>query len=440
MRMTDLILKKRNGGELSAEEIRGMITDYTGGSIPDYQMSAMLMAIFFQGMTDAETLTLTQAMAHSGDMADLSPVGGVTVDKHSTGGVGDKTTLVVAPIVAACGVHVAKMSGRGLGHTGGTVDKLESIPGFRTQLDMKTFLSNTRDIGLCLAGQSGNLTPADKKIYALRDVTATTDSIPLIAASIMSKKLAAGSDCILLDVKTGSGAFMKTADDAVLLAKKMVAIGTNANKPTMALITDMDVPLGRAVGNALEVREAIETLHGKGPQDLRESCLALAAHMLLLAGIASLEECRKKAEDAVGSGAAAEKFAQLVAAQGGDANVLQNPGLLPQAARTREVRAPRGGWVGHMDTQLCGEAAMMTARAAQKKRTPSTMGLESCCIKKRAMPSKAGKSSRCFMPGATRCSTARRKRSCARMKSAIHTARRPKAAHRPGDEGRNRVF
>lgn len=296
MRMYDIIAKKRNGEVLAEPEIRFMIDGYVKGEIPDYQMSAMLMSIYFKGMNDTETAILTDAVAHSGDMVDLSPIQGVKVDKHSTGGVGDKTTLVVAPIVAACGVKVAKMSGRGLGHTGGTVDKMESIPGMKTVLTEEEFFQVVNKTGLSVIGQSGNLAPADKKLYALRDVTATVDSIPLIAASIMSKKLAAGNDCILLDVKTGSGAFMKTLEDSITLAEKMVAIGEHAGKRTMALITNMDIPLGSMIGNSLEVMEAVETLHGRGPEDLTEVCLNLASGMLFLAGKGSLEECRGLAE------------------------------------------------------------------------------------------------------------------------------------------------
>ena len=284
MRMYDLIMKKRNGEALTEQEIQYMIREYVAGEIPDYQMSAFLMAVYFKGMTEEETLAMTQAVAHSGEMVDLSGISGVKVDKHSTGGVGDKTTMIIAPIVAACGVKVAKMSGRGLGHTGGTVDKLESIPGLQTSLSREEFFNVVNQTGLSVIGQSGNLAPADKKLYALRDVTATVDSIPLIAVSIMSKKLAAGNDCILLDVKTGSGAFMKSIDDSIALAKEMVAIGENAGRKTVALITDMDIPLGHNIGNSLEVIEAVETLRGNEPEDLTEVCVQLASNMLFLAG------------------------------------------------------------------------------------------------------------------------------------------------------------
>ena len=283
MRMYDLIMKKRNGGALNEEEIHFLIQEYVDGNIPDYQMSAFLMAVYFQGMTEEETLAMTLEVAHSGDMVDLSAIEGVKVDKHSTGGVGDKTTLIVGPMAAACGVKVAKMSGRGLGHTGGTVDKLEAIPGYRTTLSREEFFQVVNQTGISVIGQSGNLTPADKKLYALRDVTATVDSIPLIAVSIMGKKLAAGSDCIVLDVKTGSGAFMKSAEDSIALAREMVTIGENAGKRTVALITNMDIPLGNCIGNSLEVLEAVETLRGNGPEDLTDVCVELAANMLYLA-------------------------------------------------------------------------------------------------------------------------------------------------------------
>lgn len=359
MRMYDVIAKKRNGEPLTEEEIRFMIKGYVKGDIPDYQMSAMLMAIYFKGMSDEETAILTDAVAHSGDMVDLSPIQGVKVDKHSTGGVGDKTTLVVAPIVAACGVKVAKMSGRGLGHTGGTVDKMESIPGMRTVLTEEEFFQVVNTAGLSVIGQSGNLAPADKKLYALRDVTATVDSIPLIAASIMSKKLAAGNDCILLDVKTGSGAFMKTLEDSITLAEKMVAIGEHAGKRTMALITNMDIPLGSLIGNSLEVIEAVETLRGRGPEDLRSVCLNLAAGMLYLAGKGSMEECLALAEGAIADGSALARLVAMVEAQGGDSSVIKDTSLFARAAFEREVKALKSGYITHMNTEQCGIASSL---------------------------------------------------------------------------------
>lgn len=359
MRMYDLIEKKRDGQELSEAEIRWLISGYVAGDIPDYQMSAMLMAIYFRGMNDRETWIMTDAVAHSGDMVDLSPIGGVKVDKHSTGGVGDKTTLIIAPIVAACGVKVAKMSGRGLGHTGGTVDKMESIPGLRTDLDREEFFDVVNRTGIAVIGQSGNLTPADKKLYALRDVTATVDSIPLIAVSIMGKKLAAGNDAILLDVTTGSGAFMKKKEDAIALALKMTAIGERAGKKIAALITDMDTPLGFAIGNAMEVVESIEVLKGGGPEDLKEVCLALASNMLYLAQQGTLEECRAKAQEAIDSGRALERLAAMVEAQGGDPRYVYDTGLFAQAPCCREVQAQADGYIARMNAESIGIASSM---------------------------------------------------------------------------------
>ena len=367
MRMYDLIMEKRNGGILSDEEIRWMIEGFVQGDIPDYQMSAMLMAIWFKGMTDHELGVLTEVMAASGDQVDLSPIAGHKVDKHSTGGVGDKTTLIVVPVVAACGGRIAKMSGRGLGHTGGTVDKLESIPGFQTILERQEFFRIVNENGLAVIGQSGNLAPADKKLYALRDVTATVDSIPLIASSIMSKKLAAGSDCILLDVKTGSGAFMKTLEDSIELAKKMVAIGEHAGRRTAALITDMDVPLGQNIGNSLEVIESVEILQGRGPKDLREVSLQLAAGMLQLIGKGSAAECRHMAEQAIADGSAFAKFAAMVQAQGGDASVLSNTAKFAAAPYHEEVCAAEDGYITHMDTERCGMVSVVLGAGREKK-------------------------------------------------------------------------
>lgn len=367
MRVYDCIRKKRDGEELTEEEIRFMITSYVEGSMPDYQMSAFLMTVYFQGMTDRETSIMTDVVAHSGEMVDLSAIEGVKVDKHSTGGVGDKTTMVVAPVVAACGAKVAKMSGRGLGHTGGTIDKLEAIPGFRTSLTRDEFFDTVNSTGLSVIGQSGNLTPADKKMYALRDVTATVDSIPLIAASIMGKKLAAGSDCILLDVKTGSGAFMKTLDGSIALAKTMVNIGDSAGRKTAALITDMDTPLGNYIGNALEVREAVETLKGKGPADLTDVCVELSANMLQLAGKGTLDACRDMAREALRNGSALKCFMAMVEAQGGDVSCIIDTEKLPQAPFSHEVKADRDGYVSNMDTEACGIASMMLGAGRETK-------------------------------------------------------------------------
>ena len=359
MRMYDVIAKKRDGHELSSEEIYGFIEGYVDGTIPDYQASALLMAIFFNGMNEREILDLTTAMMKSGDQVDLSPIEGIKVDKHSTGGVGDKTSLIVAPIVAACGVKVAKMSGRGLGHTGGTVDKLESIPGFRTDLNEEEFFDVVRKTGISVIGQSGNLTPADKKLYALRDVTATVESIPLIASSIMSKKLAAGSDCIVLDVKTGSGAFMKTVESSVKLAETMVKLGENAGRRTCALITDMDVPLGKNIGNSLEVIEAVDTLKGKGPEDLTHEALYLAANMLELAGKGDEDTCMKLAQSVIDDLSALNCLKEMVKAQHGDVSVIEDTDNFTKAKYSFEVKADRAGYIAHMDTEGCGISSMM---------------------------------------------------------------------------------
>ena len=367
MRVYDIIAKKRDGGELSREEIEAFVSGYVADEIPDYQMSALLMAICIRGMTPRETSDLTLCMAHSGETVDLSSISGIKVDKHSTGGVGDKTTLIAAPIAASLGVKVAKMSGRGLGHTGGTVDKMEAIPGMRTSLSREEFFEVVRKIGISVVGQSGNLVPADKKIYALRDVTATVESIPLIASSIMSKKIAAGSDCILLDVKTGSGAFMKTAEDSVKLAQTMVSIGESAGRRTIALITDMDRPLGRAIGNSLEIAEVCETLQGKGPDDLTKLSLDLAANMLFLAEKGTLAACRKMAWEAVRNGSAFEKLKEMAALQGGDTSVLDDPGKFEKAKAVRELKAARSGYLCGMDTYRFGEASVILGAGREKK-------------------------------------------------------------------------
>jgi len=367
MRMYDIILKKRNGGELSDEEIKYFVEGYTHGQIPDYQASALMMAVYFRGMSSFETATLTKYMAQSGDMVDLSSIPGIKVDKHSTGGVGDKTTMVVAPIVASCGVPVAKMSGRGLGHTGGTLDKLESIPGFSTTISSERFVDIVKRIGLCIIGQTANLAPADKKLYALRDVTATVDNISLIAASIMSKKIAAGSDAILLDVKTGSGAFMKTIEDSIRLAQEMVAIGEHAGRKTVALITDMDKPLGKAIGNSLEVAEAVDTLNSHGPSDFTEICIHLAANMLYLAQKGSLEECMHLARQALASGAALEKFREMVISQGGDVTVIDKTALFRKAPISHVVKAKGSGWISSMNTEQCGIASVVLGAGRESK-------------------------------------------------------------------------
>ena len=370
MRMYDVISKKKAGLELTEEEIRFFIDGFTCGDIPDYQASALLMAICFQGMTSIETAYLTNCMAKSGDMVDLSAIPGVKVDKHSTGGVGDKTSLIAGPIVAACGVPVAKMSGRGLGHTGGTVDKLESIPGLETSIDKESFFSIVRDAGISIIGQSGNIAPADKRLYALRDVTATVDNISLIASSIMSKKLAAGSNAILLDVKTGSGAFMKTMDGSVSLAKEMVSIGEHMGRRMAALITDMDTPLGNAIGNSLEVIEAVETLRGAGPDDLTSVCVELAANMLELAGIGSIERCRELSRKAIDSGEALRRLKVMAAAQGGDVSVLDDTSRFDKPEVKSLFRAKLDGYISHMDTEMCGIASVALGAGRMRKEDP----------------------------------------------------------------------
>lgn len=368
MRMYDLIEKKKYGKVLTKNEIEWIVDGFTKGEIPDYQMAAWLMAVYYKGMNNEEMTQLTMAMAHSGDMLDLSAIKGIKVDKHSTGGVGDKTTLIVAPIVAACGVKVAKMSGRGLGHTGGTIDKLESIPGFRTTLSKEEFFDGVNQNGLCVIGQSGNITPADKKIYALRDVTATVDSIPLIASSIMSKKLAAGSDCILLDVKTGSGAFMTTIEGSRELAKKMVAIGKGANRQCAALITDMDIPLGFAIGNSLEVIEAVQVLNGEGPMDLREVSLNLSARMIHMAKITdSFEAAYDMAIKVIEDKSALEKLKEMVSYQGGDVSVIEDTSKFPRAKFSMEVLADKDGYISHIDTHGCGIVSMVLGAGRETK-------------------------------------------------------------------------
>ncbi|RNF40540.1 pyrimidine-nucleoside phosphorylase [Planococcus salinus] len=378
MRMVDLIEKKRDGFELSDEEIQFVISGYTAGDIADYQMSAFLMAVYFQDMTENERAALTLAMVDSGDRIDLSAIQGIKVDKHSTGGVGDTTTLVLGPLVAACGVPVAKMSGRGLGHTGGTIDKLEAIEGFHVELTTDEFIQQVNDKKLAVVGQSGNLTPADKKMYALRDVTATVNSIPLIASSIMSKKIAAGADAIVLDVKTGEGAFMKTAEDAEKLAHAMVSIGNATGRKTMAIISDMSQPLGFAIGNALEVKEAIDTLQGKGPEDLTELCLVLGSQMVVLGGKAStLEEARSMLEKAMETGQALQMFKQLIESQGGNSKVVENPELLPQAKVTEQLLSQQEGYISFMEADEIGTAAMVlgAGRAAKDSEIDLAVGI-----------------------------------------------------------------
>lgn len=375
MRMYDIIHKKREGGELTREELRFFVQGFTRGEIPDYQASALLMAIFFRGMTRRETGDMTLEMAGSGDRVDLSALPGIKVDKHSTGGVGDKTSLIIGPIAAACGVTIAKMSGRGLGHTGGTVDKLESIPGLRTDIPRQEFFDIVKRTGLSIIGQSGNLCPADKKLYALRDVTATVESLPLIASSIMSKKIAAGADAILLDVKVGSGAFMKTLEDSRALAREMVRIGSQVGRQTVALITDMDMPLGRKIGNALEVQEAVEVLSGKGDHRLRSLCLELSANMVYLGRQAeTMEGARAKAVEAVRSGGALEKLRQMAEAQGGDPSYITNPEKFTISPACVEIAAPQGGYITRLDAEGCGLAAVELGAGRETKESPIDPG------------------------------------------------------------------
>lgn len=376
--MIDIIEKKRDGHPLTKEEIEFFITGYTNNTIPDYQMSALLMAIFFQNMNDDERANLTLAMVNSGEQIDLSAIEGVKVDKHSTGGVGDTTTLVLGPLVAACGVPVAKMSGRGLGHTGGTIDKLEAIEGFHVELTSEQFVKQVNEIKVAVIGQSGNLTPADKKLYALRDVTATVNSIPLIASSIMSKKIAAGAGAIVLDVKTGDGAFMKTTEDARALAKAMVRIGSNVGRTTMAIISDMSQPLGNAIGNSLEVIEAIDTLKGNGPKDLTELCLTLGSQMIVVGEKAeTLEEAREMLLQVIKDGSALEIFKQFIKWQGGNEKIVDDVSLLPQAAYTFEVPASKDGYVTFMEADEIGTAAMLlgAGRATKESEIDLAVGI-----------------------------------------------------------------
>ena len=359
MRMYDIILKKRADLPLSDKEIRFVIDGYVKGEIPDYQVSALLMTIVFNGMNARELGTLTLAMAQSGNMVDLSNIDGITVDKHSTGGVGDKTTLIIAPLVAACGGKVAKMSGRGLGHTGGTIDKMESIPNLKVSLEKDAFINQVNQIGLAVIGQSEGLAPADKKLYALRDVTGTVDSIPLIASSVMSKKLASGAQAILLDVKVGSGAFMKNIEDASELAKAMVDIGKGNGRSVKAILTDMDRPLGLAIGNALEIREVIDTLKGHGPEDLTHECIIMAAHMLVLSHMCDYETALNRVQQALDSGAALERLRLMIEAQGGDSRVIDDDRVLTIGKFTYDVTSPQDGYITHMNTEQCGIASVM---------------------------------------------------------------------------------
>ncbi|EIT87270.1 pyrimidine-nucleoside phosphorylase [Fictibacillus macauensis ZFHKF-1] len=368
MRAVDIILKKRNGKELTKEEIDFLIEGYTAGNIPDYQVSSFLMSVYFKGMTEEETAHLTNAMVQSGDQIDLSKIEGIKVDKHSTGGVGDKTSLIIGPLVASVGIPVAKMSGRGLGHTGGTVDKLEAIEGFQVELTTQQFIDNVNEHKIAIVGQSGNLTPADKKLYALRDVTGTVDSIPLIASSIMSKKIASGSNAIVLDVKFGSGAFMKTLDDARKLANAMVGIGNKLGRQTIAIITDMGQPLGHEIGNANEVKEAIDVLSGKGDHDLTEVCLTLAGNMAVLGGAYdTFEEAYAGLTDVLKSGKAVEKMRDFVVSQGGNGNQITSPETLPQAAYHIEIKAEAEGNVEAIDAESVGIAAMLLGAGRKTK-------------------------------------------------------------------------
>lgn len=391
MRMYDLILKKRNGGELSTEEINFFIENYTKGNIPDYQVSALLMAIYFQKMNKRETSDLTMAMVHSGDMLDLSAIEGIKVDKHSTGGVGDTTTLVLAPMVAALGIPVAKMSGRGLGHTGGTIDKLESFKGFSVEMPTEKFMNNVNTIKIAVGGQTGDLAPADKKLYALRDVTATVDNVSLIASSIMSKKIASGADAIVLDVKVGDGAFMKTTEAAEELAREMVAIGNHIGRKTMAVISDMDQPLGFAIGNVLEVEEAINTLKGQGPEDLLQLSLALGSRMVVLAGkAATVEEAEEMLRETIASGAAIKKLKEFIAAQGGDIDCIDNTDLFPKAKYVVPVVAERAGVVKKIHAENLGLVAMELGAGRATKESKIDLAVGIVLTKKRGDKVEAG--------------------------------------------------
>lgn len=373
MRMYDVILKKRHNEVLLPEELQYIVTGYVEGTIPDYQMSAFLMAVMFTGMIKEELGVFTMSMAQSGAMVNLSNIKGVKVDKHSTGGVGDKTTLIIAALVAACGGKMAKMSGRGLGHTGGTIDKMESIPGLMTTMSDEQFINQVNDIGVAVIGQSDNIAPADKKIYALRDVTATVDSIPLIASSIMSKKLASGADAILLDVKMGSGAFMKTIEEARILAQTMVDIGRENGRIMCAIITDMDVPLGYSIGNAMEIREVIDTLHSHGPRDLTHECLVMAAYLLVMSNKGDYHQCYGLVQDALESGRACESLRALIMAQGGNGDVVDDTSLLGTAKYSYDVMATTSGYIQHMNTEQCGIASVMLGAGRTVKDGPIDM-------------------------------------------------------------------
>ena len=391
MTMYDLIEKKKRGIELSKEEIEFIVYGYTDGSIPDYQMSSFLMAVWFNGMNKEETYHLTMSMMNSGEVLDLSKINGIKVDKHSTGGVGDKTTLILAPIVAALGIPVAKLSGRGLGHTGGTIDKLESIPGFNTSVETEDFIGQVNDINIAVAGQTSNLAPADKKIYALRDVTATVDNISLIASSIMSKKLASGADAIVLDVKCGSGAFMKNEDDALALAKEMVDIGKSAGKDIVALVTDMDEPLGRYVGNSLEVYEAVLCLMGQGDKKLMDISKALAAHMVVKAKEnIDIKEAYIQVEEAIESGAALKKMVEFVARQGGDVGYLLNPELLPKGDVVIEYKAKTDGYVKAIQAETVGKACLVLGGGRRTKEDVINSSVGLFLNKKKGEKVKAG--------------------------------------------------